>query len=115
MGDMTLSLEGWRKREEDDNPVEVRAIHFHIDETLRLLLEDAEEELQSREESERYIEVDNGKINLETSPDCGTLSDCHIRVYRDPADDRCHFHLVGHRASDNSLVYSNAVLIDNLA
>jgi len=42
----------------------------------------------------------------------GPLSDCQMRVYIH--NERGQFHLVGHRASDGSLIYSNAVLIDQL-
>jgi hypothetical protein len=42
----------------------------------------------------------------------GPLSDCQMRVYIH--NERGQFHWGGHRASDGSLIYSNAVLIDQL-
>ncbi|MCY1558702.1 hypothetical protein D9M68_956600 [compost metagenome] len=52
-------------------------------------------------------------MELSTPEECGPLSDIQWRVYLD-ADERGQFHLVGHRASDGGLVYTNAVMIDQL-
>jgi len=51
---------------------------------------------------------------LVTPQECGPLSDCRLRVYLSAGDERGQFHLVGHRASDGSLIYTNAVMIDQL-
>ena len=113
MGTMTLDVEGWRKKETDDRPEPVEKIHFHISESLNMQLEDIEEELRRSGKSEAFLDVEPEALELFTSPDCGPLSDCRIRVYLDSTN-HCHFHLVGHRASDQSLVYSNAVMVDTL-
>ncbi|CAD5202420.1 hypothetical protein [Pseudomonas sp. FEN] len=43
-----------------------------------------------------------------------TAADSQFRVYLSARDQRGQLHLVGHRESDGSLVYSNAVMIDQL-
>jgi len=53
-------------------------------------------------------------MELITPEECGPLSDCQLRVYLSAGDQRGQFHLVGHRASDGSLIYTNAVMIDQL-
>ena len=114
MGTMTLDVGGWCKHNNNTRPEPVNTIHFHISQNCHLLLEQAEEELQKTHEREKFLEMDPDALELEVSPDCGPLADCQFRVYLDPVDHRGHFHLVGHRASDNSLVYSNAVMVDAL-
>lgn len=114
MGMMTLDVGGWCRRTSEGQPEPVHAIHFHISEDCHMQLERAEEELQHTHQKEKLLDMDMGSMELEVSPDCGPLSDCQLRVYLDPVDHRGHFHLVGHRASDHSLVYSNAVMVDAL-
>ena len=109
----TFQLEGWRRDAGARVSIPIESMRFHIDERCHLRLEAAEERLQRYQEPELLIEVDMGSLELETSSDCGPLADCHVRVYLDN-DDRGQFHLVGHRASDHSLVYSNAVMVDLL-
>ncbi|MNF17463.1 hypothetical protein D3C80_2209880 [compost metagenome] len=53
-------------------------------------------------------------MELVTPDECGPLSDCQLRVYLSRDDQRGHFHLVGHRQSDGSLIFTNAVMIDQL-
>ncbi|MOA49647.1 hypothetical protein D3C78_1725500 [compost metagenome] len=79
----------------------------------RRRLEQAEARLQQTGESEVLVEIDLS-TQLVTPPECGPLSDCHLRVYLRPEEQRGQFHLIGHRASAGSLVYGNAVLIDAL-
>jgi len=110
----TMTLDGWCKQEGMDTPMHIDAIHFHVSDECHLELEGAEEELQSTHAVEKFIDIDINTMELKTSSECGALSDCQFRVYINSTDHRGHFHLVGHRASDNSLVYSNAVMIDQL-
>ncbi len=110
----TLTLDGWCKPDSAANPIPVEAIHFRVNERDHRRLELAEEELQQSEAPEKLIDVDMNEMELSTSPDCGPLADCKLRVYLSPVDRRGHFHLVGHRASDQSLVYSNAIMVDQL-
>jgi len=53
-------------------------------------------------EPERFIDVDMDTMELETPAECGALTDCQLRVYLDKHEHRGQFHLVAHRASDNS-------------
>lgn len=110
----TLTLEGWCKRAGAEDPLHIDSIHFRVSEECHLQLEAAEEELQKNHQAEAFVEIDMTSLELETSADCGALENCRLRVYLSPLDSRGHFHLVGHRASDHSLVYSNAVMVDQL-
>ena len=113
MGTMTLDLEGWRKAGGADARVPVHNIHLQVSEDCHLRLERAEEQLLHSNEMETFLDVDPSDLDLAVSPDCGRISSCQLRVYFNPRDERCHFHLVG-RTQDGALVYSNAVLVDAL-
>ncbi|ACO78048.1 hypothetical protein AvCA_18360 [Azotobacter vinelandii CA] len=110
----SFEIESWRKTRPTEKSVPMGLIHFYIGGDDRQHLEQAEERLQSTGESEALVEVDLNTLELVTPPECGPLSDCHLRVYLRPEDRRGQFHLVGHRASDGSLIYTNALLIDSL-
>lgn len=86
-------------------------IQFHLTGNDHLRLEQAEEYLQKAHKSEVMLDVDMATLDLSMPAGYGPLSDCRLRVYLDPSWQRGHFHLVGHRASDGSLIYTNAVLI----
>ena len=110
----TLRLEGWCKAEESTTACPVEHIHFHVDEISRRLLEQAEEDLQHSADNECFIPVNPQTLELETSPDCGELTECQFRVYLRPMDQRGQFHLVAHQLQDHNLVYTNAVMVDQL-
>jgi hypothetical protein len=110
----TLTIEGWYKTSETSKPVELGQIHFHVSVADHLRLEQAEERLNKTHEAEIMVDVDMSRMELILPQECGPLSDCQFRVYLSTRDQRGQFHLVGHRESDGSLVYSNAVMIDQL-
>jgi hypothetical protein len=111
----TLTIEGWCKTSDDSKPLALGDIHFHVSLADHLRLEAAEEHLNKTHEAEIMVDVDMSEMNLIMPPECGPLSDCQFRVYLSArGDQRGQFHLVGHRESDGSLVYSNAVMIDQL-
>lgn len=110
----TVTLDGWCKPANASDPIPVEAIHFSIDEEQHRKLERAEEELQRTGATEKLVDVDMSHLELQISPDCGPLEECQLRVYLSPIDQRGHFHLVGRRAGDRSLVYSNSVMVDQL-
>lgn len=107
-----LTIEGWCKTSGAQKSTPVGEIHFDIDAPLHLRLEEAEEHLQKTHEREAMVDVDMSSMDLILPEGYGPLSDCQMRVYLH--DERGQFHLVGHRASDGSLIYTNAVLIDQL-
>lgn len=109
----TLTIEGWCKTSPDAKSTPIEDIHFYLSGTDHRHLEEAEEALLRTHERERWVDVDMRTLALQMPEGYGPLADCQLRVYLD-RDERGHFHLVGHRASDGSLVYSNAVLIDQL-
>jgi hypothetical protein len=108
----TLTIEGWCKISGAQKSTPLGDIHFYVDGPLHLRLEQAEERLQKTQEPEAMVDVDMSSMDLIIPEGYGPLSDCQMRVYLH--NERGQFHLVGHRASDGSLIYSNAVLIDQL-
>lgn len=122
----TLSIEGWCKRSDDEKSTPVGYIQFYVSEPTHLLLEKAAERLNKAkdmheeegsvrsEENAVMVDVDMATLDLVLPEGYGPLSDCQFRVYLGGEDQRGQFHLVGHRASDGSLIYSNAVMIDQL-
>ncbi|SDI52570.1 hypothetical protein [Pseudomonas panipatensis] len=109
----TLTIEGWCKTGSEQKSTPLEDIHFYLNGTDHLHLEQAEEYLQRTHEPDVMVDVDMTTLDLNLPAGCGPLSDCRMRVYLDESQ-RGQFHLVGHRASDGSLIYTNAVLIDQL-
>ncbi|MGV8886720.1 MAG: hypothetical protein ACOH2P_01350 [Pseudomonas sp.] len=111
-----LTIEGWCKVNGQQKSTPVGEIHFYVDGPLHQRLEQAEERLQNTLEREAMVDVDMSSLELKLPEGYGPLSDCQMRVYihNEIHYERGQFHLVGHRASDGSLIYSNAVLIDQL-
>lgn len=114
MGSMTLEIEGWRKETESAKPEPLEHIQFTVDGDCHTALEEAEEELQRTGAAEKFIDVDPDSVELKITPDCGPVTQCQLRVYLKRSDERGHFHFVARGADDNSLIYSNAVLIESL-
>jgi len=110
----TLTIEGWCKNSGDKKSTPIGSIHFHVSGVDHLRLEQAEERLLKTHESEAMVDVDMAAMELILPEECGPLSDCQFRVYLSASYQRGQFHLVGHRASDGSLIYTNAVMIDQL-
>ena len=108
----TMDLTAWCKPEGFDHSEELGLIHFRIDDQSHLLMEEAEEELLHTDITEKFIPVDMSHLELKMPHDSDALKDCQVRVY--VSHGRGQFHLVGHRASDNALIYSNAVMVDQL-
>jgi hypothetical protein len=111
----TLTVEGWCRKSDAQPPMPLERIRFHISDRCHLQLEAAEEELRRTHEPEKFVDVDMRELALQTPAECGPLAHCQLRVYLGGMDNsRGQFHLVGHRASDDSLVYTNAVMVDQL-
>lgn len=109
-----LTIEGWCKMSDTAQPTPMRPFSFYVNEQNHLKLEEAEERLQNSDLTETFVDIDSASLELETPTECGELSDCRFRVYLDSTFHRGQFHLVGHRASDGSHIYTNAVMIDQL-
>ncbi|MBB2497498.1 hypothetical protein [Aquipseudomonas ullengensis] len=110
----SFSIEGWCKTGNAEKSTPLGLIEFYINGVDHKHLEQAEEHLQKTQGKEVMVDVDMDTLELQLPEECGPLSDCQLRVYLRPSDQRGQFHLVGHRASDGSLIYSNAILIDQL-
>lgn len=110
----TLTIASWRKVG-DEKSTPMGDIHFEINGDTHLSLEQAEERLQKTHEREIMLDADMSAMELKMPEGCGPLSDCQFRVYlSEQGQHRGQFHLVGHLARDGSLIYTNAVLIDQL-
>jgi hypothetical protein len=107
-----LTIEGRYKPNGAEKSEPMGEIHFYVDGPLHRRLEEAEEHLQKTHGREVMVDVDMDTLELVLPEGYAPLSDCQMRVYIH--NERGQFHLVGHRASDGSLIYSNAVLIDQL-
>jgi hypothetical protein len=122
----TLTIEGWCKKIGAEKSTPLGQIEFYVSEPVHLLMEKAEEHLNKAQEAHEadesvrsresgvMIDVDMATLNLVMPEGYGPLSDCQFRVYLGGDAKRGQFHLVGHLASDGSLIYSNAVMIDQL-
>ncbi|MGV8918919.1 MAG: hypothetical protein ACOH2R_14155 [Pseudomonas sp.] len=113
----TLTIEGWRKPSDGGKSVPLGDIHFVVGADEHLRLEEAEELLNNSDKKEVFLDVVMDQIQLVMPSECGQLSDCQFRVYMSSTsgEKRGQFHLVGHRASDGELVYSNCVMIDQMS
>jgi len=109
-----LTVEGWCEKPGVDEPVPLEAIRFHISAACHRQLEAAEQELCDTQAAEKFIELDMAALKLELPASVEPLTGCRFRVYLGPIDSRGQFHLVGHRASDNALVYTKPVMVDQL-
>ena len=110
----TMTLDGWCKPQGAPKSTPIGMIHFRISEQDHLKLEQVEDELHHSVHKEAMMPLDMSGMELETPDTCGPLSDCQARIYLSPDNERGQFHLVGHRSSDGSLVYTNSVMVDQL-
>jgi hypothetical protein len=106
-----LTLEGWRKAPGADTAQPLGRMSFQVSGRCHEALEAAGEELQRTGDPEAFIDVSPDELALEMPLECGPLVDCQFRVYLSEDDNRIQFHLVGHSARDNSLVYTNPTLV----
>jgi hypothetical protein len=112
----SFNIEAWCKPEGAEKSVPLGLIRFRVTPDMHLKLADAEDQLSdSSDQLELDIDIAQDGLALETPSECGALKDCKFHVYRHHRhDERGHFFLVGRRVSDNALIYSNAVVIDQL-
>jgi hypothetical protein len=110
----SFSIEGWCKPVGEQASTPLENIDFYLSGDDHLHLEQAEERLQKSHEPEAFVDVSLETLDLVLPSGFGDLADCQFRVYLRPDDQRGQFHLIGHRASDGCLLYTNAVLIDQL-
>lgn len=110
----TMTLDCWNKPQGAQSSSPMGLISFRVSEAAHLELEKAEEKLHATPDKDFMLDMNMSEMELETPEGCGPLSDCQLRLYLRKDDLRGHFHLVGHRAEDGSLVYSNAVMVDQL-
>ena len=112
---MQLTLETWHKPKRAQQSEEIGITHLQIDERQYRRLEEAELELKHSGRQETFLQLEEEDIDLQPPQGLGTLTDCKLRLYLREADDSGHFHLVGRRAQDDALVYTNSVLVRTVA
>ncbi|MFT0621881.1 hypothetical protein ACMHYQ_04370 [Ectopseudomonas guguanensis] len=110
----TLSIDGWRKADNNSKSVPIGTLQFHVSEAEHLRLEQAEEELQRSGARDTMIDADMQTLELVMPAGFGPLNECKWRVYLSGEEGRGQFHLVGYGAEDGSLFYSNTVMVDLL-
>ena len=111
----TLTIEGWCKPSSDQKSIPIGEFHFHVSDSDHLRMEEAEERLQKTHEKDFRFDADMSTMELITPAEVGALSDCQWRVYlTGDGEHRGQFLFIGDRESDGCLVYTNAVMIDQL-
>lgn len=111
----TFTIESWCKPVGANKSVPMGQISFRVSDEYRLKMESMEERFaESSSERQGDISVRMADLELTTPPECGALSDAQFHVYVHKSEGRGHFFLKGHRATDDALVYSNAVMVDEL-
>nr|WP_067295309.1 hypothetical protein [Marinobacterium profundum] len=110
-----FNIDAWYKPDGAEKSSPQGLIRFRVTADMHLKLAAAEDQLSdSNDRLELDIDTQLDGLELETPPECGALKDCKFHVYRHRHDNRGHFFLVGRRVKDNALVYSNAIVIDQL-
>lgn len=111
----TFTIESWCKPVGADKSEPMGQISFRVNDEYKLQMESMEEELSHSGQSQGDISVRNmSSLELDTPSECGMLSDAQFHVFVHKSEGRGHFFLKGHRASDDALIYSNAILVDEL-
>lgn len=81
---------------------------------MHLKLEKLEESMQAEGGSETYLDCGR-EVDITNSDNIRDVSDWRVRVFLSRDDvRRGMFHLVGQRHSDQSVIYSNTVMVDQL-
>ncbi|MEH6578552.1 MAG: hypothetical protein V7731_15935 [Amphritea sp.] len=111
----TFTIESWCKPVGAEKSLPMGEISFRVNDEYHLEMESVEERLAaSEDEKQAEIPVDMNTLELRTPAECGELSDCQFHVFVNKREGRGHFFLKGHRANDHALIYSNAVMVDEL-
>ncbi|MDH1337949.1 hypothetical protein [Ectopseudomonas oleovorans] len=110
----TLSIDGWRKADNDSKSIPIGTLQFYVSEAEHLRLEQAEEQLQRSGLRDTMIDAEMQTLELVMPDGFGPLSECKWRVYLGGEEGRGQFHLVGYSAEDGCLIYSNEVMVDLL-
>ena len=112
---MQLTLETWHKPQRARRSEEIGITRLEIDEHQYRRLEEVELELRSSDAKEAFLDLQDDDVILQPPAKCGSLADCRLRVYLRDDDDSGLFHLVGRRAKDDALVYTNSVMVRTVA
>lgn len=109
-----LDLEAWRKPSLDSQSEPINNIRFYVDQETHIKLEKAEEEIANSDIQEKFVDANEGTLELSSPDAISKLKDIQFRVYRDNTFDRGQFHLVAKDSANNDIIYTNAVMVDQL-
>lgn len=109
----TMSLESWCKPKGFEQSIASGVIGLRINDDYHLTLEQEAARLEKEGIREKLIPIETGELEMTLPSELGEISDCSLRLYLDE-EHRGHFHLVAHRASDDALIYTNAVMVEQL-
>lgn len=108
---MQLRLETFRKSDPSQPSVELGLTLLEFAEPEIRLLEELERQLQQSSEDALLHDISPEVINLEPPASCGELKQCQLRLVHEGDLDATHVHLVARQASDDSLIYTNTVMV----
>ena len=108
---MQLTLDTYRKDAPGQASQELGISTLEFAEPEIRLLEELEKELMQSDEDTLLREVSPEAIHLETPAACGELKDCQLRLVHENDLEASHVHVVARQASDNSLVYTDTVMV----
>ena len=106
-----FEIESHIKPEGAERSEDAGLVRFALPDAVYHRLEELEEELIESDRKETFIDVDPTALKLELPPEVPALRDCKLRLYVKSSDNKGHFHIVGHRASDGALFYSNSIMV----
>lgn len=108
---MQLSLETFCKGADEQSSNEIGRSAVTVSADSYRKLEALEQQLRESDQQELFADIHDTAIDVETPDAVDQLRQCKVRLYLDGEQQAAHFHLVGHRADDNSLIYTNPVLV----
>ena len=108
---MQLRLDTYRKGAPGETSQELGVSTLEFAEPEIRLLEKLEKELMQSDENSLLHDVSPKALHLDTPAACGALKDCQLRLVHENDLDASHVHLVAKQASDDSLVYTDTVMV----
>jgi hypothetical protein len=111
---MQLSLETFCKTPGEQRSSEIGRSELTVSAASYRKLEALEDKLRESDQQELFADVDDTAIEVETPAAVDGLKECKVRLYVDREEQAAHFHVIGRQAGDNSLIYTNPVLVRTL-
>lgn len=112
---MKLKLETFRTTDYNDDPEELGRASVEIGEEEYMLLQNLESKLKASTMTQTVEEIDASHLRFNPPDECGRLADCKVQVYLGKESEAGHFHLVGRRVADDSLIHTSSVMLRMVA